>query len=156
MPYPADVKKRPIIPRLNGGPQTILMVQDVPRSMAFYRDILRLEVLDGDPERYVEFDLGDGGLLLLVKHDGSIAPMAVDIVKSQAATLTFSIAMEGYEHWKSWFAKKQIEIERETKWIHGGRSLYVRDPDGRRLELKTPPALTPPKPKEEKKEEKKG
>jgi catechol 2,3-dioxygenase-like lactoylglutathione lyase family enzyme len=152
--YPEIVKKRPIIPRLNGGPQTILLVEDVPRTMAFYRDILRLEVMDGDPERYVEFDLGDGGLLLLVKREGSIAPMAMERVKDETSTLTFSIATEGYEHWKTWFGKKQIEIEREAKWIHGGRSLYVRDPDGRRLELKTPPVVAPPKPKAEPPKEK--
>ena len=145
------MKKRPIIPRLNGGPQTILLVEDVPRSLAFYRDVLRLEVMDSDPERYVEFDLGDGGLLLLVKRDGSIAPMAMDRVRDQTTTLTFSIATEGYEHWKKWFGLRQVEVAREAKWIHGGRSLYVRDPDGRQLELKTPPTLAPPKPKEEKK-----
>jgi catechol 2,3-dioxygenase-like lactoylglutathione lyase family enzyme len=141
------VKKRPIIPRLNGGPQTILLVEDVPRTMVFYRDVLRLEVLDGDPERYVEFDLGDGGLLLLVKRGGSIAPMTVDAVKGQAATLTFSIATEGYARWKKWLAKREVAIEHEATWVHGGRSLYVRDPDGRRLELKTPAAVTAPKAK---------
>jgi catechol 2,3-dioxygenase-like lactoylglutathione lyase family enzyme len=148
------VKKRPIIPRLNGGPQTILLVEDVPRTMVFYRDILRLEVMDGDPERYVEFDLGDGGLLLLVKREGSIAPMALERIKDETSTLTFTIALEGYEHWKTWLGKKQVAIEREAKWIHGGRSIYVRDPDGRRLELKTPPAVAPPKPKAEPPKEK--
>ena len=35
--------------------------------------------------------------------------------------------------------------DRETKWIHGGQSLYVRDPDGRRIEFKTPGVVVPPK-----------
>ena len=69
------MKKRPVIPRLDGGPQTILLVEEVVRSVAFYRDQLRLDLKDGDTDRYAEFDSGDGGALLLVKRDGTIAPM---------------------------------------------------------------------------------
>ncbi len=148
------VKKRPIIPRLNGGPQTVLLVENVERSLAFYRDSLRLEVLDGDAGRYTEFDLGDGGLLVIVKREGSIAPMALDAAAKTPPTLTFSIATEGYDTWRKWLAKCGVAIEHETKWVHGGRSIYVRDPDGRRLEFKTPPVLSPAKPKPEPAKEK--
>ena len=77
----ASMKKRPAIPRLDGGPQTILLVEDVERSVAFYEGDLLLEKRDGDTDRYVEFDTGDGGVLLIVKREGSIAPMAAGLAE---------------------------------------------------------------------------
>ena len=138
------MKKRPAIPRLDGGPQTILLVEEVARSVAFYRDHLRLELNDGDTDRYAEFDSGDGGALLLVKRDGTIAPMATKAMAGTANALTFTVEDEGYEAWKKWLVKRGVEIDREAKWIHGGRSLFVRDPDGRRIEFKTAPVVRAP------------
>lgn len=134
------MKKRPAIPRLDGGPQTILLVDDVARTGEFYQEILRLEFKDGDGDRYLEFDPGDGGALLIVKREGSIAPMASVAAAGSPATLTFSITNDAYATWRKWLAKSGVEIAQETKWIHGGRSLYVIDPDGRRVEFKTPPS----------------
>jgi len=144
--YLVQVKKRPAIPRLDGGPQTILLVEDLARSVEFYAESLRMEMKDGDTGRYAEFEAGDGGVLLLVKQDGSIAPVAAAAAPNAAVPLTFTIPLEGCEAWKKWLVKRGVPIERETRWVHGGRSLYVRDPDGRRLEFKTPPVAEPPKP----------
>ena len=138
------MKKRPAIPHLDGAPQTILLVEDVERSAAFYSGDLRLEKRDSDTDRYVEFDTGDGGMLLILKREGSIAPMALGAAEKTPNTLTFTVEDEGYEAWKKWLTKRNIPIERETRWIHGGRSLFVRDPDSRRIEFKTPPVERPP------------
>jgi catechol 2,3-dioxygenase-like lactoylglutathione lyase family enzyme len=140
------MRKRPAIPRLDGGPQTVLLVEDVERSIAFYGSSLQLVRRDGDTGRYAEFDTGDGGVLVLVKRDGSIAPMALPAADEAPVTLTFAIDLTGYETWKRWFAQCGVAVERETQWIHGGKSLFVRDPDGRRLEFKTPPLIAPPHP----------
>lgn len=140
------MRKRPAIPRLDGGTQTVLLVEDVERAVEFYGRSLMLQRKDGDPGRYAEFDTGDGGVLVLVKREGSIAPMVLPAISDDKVTLTFAIAADGGEAWKKWFAKCGVAIERETKWIHGGRSLFVRDPDGRRLEFKTPPSELPPQP----------
>jgi len=138
-------KKRPVIPRLDGGPQTVLLVEDVERAVAFYRDTLRLALKDGDTDRYAEFDAGEGGMLVLVKREGSIAPMAADAAAGDRVTLSFTVAEDGFASWRKWLAAR-VPVERETKWIHGGRSLFIRDPDGRRIEFKTPPQIAPPKP----------
>lgn len=140
------MRKRPAIPRIDGGPQTVLLVDDVERAVEFYGKSVMLQPRDGDAGRYAEFDTGDGGVLVLVKREGSIAPMAMSAAEDAPATLTFTIDETGYETWKKWFAKCGVPIERETTWIHGGRSLFVRDPDRRRLEFKTPPSQVPPKP----------
>jgi catechol 2,3-dioxygenase-like lactoylglutathione lyase family enzyme len=34
--------------------------------------------------------------------------------------------------------RRGVEIAQEIKWVHGGRSLFVFDPDGRRIEFKAP------------------
>ena len=153
----SSMKKRPAIPRLDGGPQTILLVEEVERSVAFYGEKLRLERRDGDTDRYVEFDTGDGGVLLILKREGSIAPRVGEGKAGVVNSLTFTVEDEGFEAWKKWLGKKGVEIEREAKLIHGGRSLVVRDPDGRRVEFKTPASLRapsrPPMPIERKKEE---
>ena len=138
------MKRRPAIPRLDGGPQTIHLVEDVARSIAFYQDYLRLEKRDGDTDRYVEFDSGDGGVLLIVKRDGSIAPMAKPTMVGAPSSLTFTVEEKGFESWKKWLGKKGVEVEREGRLVHGGRSLVVRDPDGRRIEFKTPPSVSAP------------
>lgn len=138
------MKKRPAIPRLDGGPQTVLLVEDVVRSVAFYRDHLRLDLKDGDTDRYAEFDTGDGGVLVIVKREGSIAPMATHAAAGSPRTLTFTVEDDGFDAWKKWLVKREVEIEREAKLVHGGRSLFVRDPDGLRIEFKTPASVKAP------------
>ncbi len=122
----------------------MLLVDDVERTAVFYAQTVLLERRDGDTGRFAEFDTGDGGVLVIVKRDGSIAPMAADAAAGEGATLTFGITNEGFDTWKKWFGKCGVPIERDAKWVHGGRSLFVRDPDGRRLEFKTPRAVVPP------------
>jgi catechol 2,3-dioxygenase-like lactoylglutathione lyase family enzyme len=131
------VKKRPKIPR-GEGPQTILLVEDVGRTAEFYQEVMRFEAKDGDGERYVEFETVGGGALLVVQREGSIAPMASVAAAGAPATLSFAVDAEGYDAWKKWMKKRGVPIDQETRWIHGGRSLYVLDPDGRRIEFKAP------------------
>lgn len=141
------MKKRPAIPRLEGGPQTILLAEDVERMAEFYRKNLQLQFRDGDKGRYAEFDMGDSGVLLLVQREGSIAPMAqAAIPGGPAKPITFAIPQEGYDGWRQWLEKRGVPILRETRWVHGGQSLYLQDPDGRTLELKTPALLAAPRP----------
>ncbi len=144
------MKKRPIIPSLDGGPKTVLLVDDVERSTAFYRDNLQMGHCDGDPCRYAEMDAGESGILVLVKRAGTIAPMLAPNAISEAGlgtarAISFTIHTDEYDNWKRWLTARHVSIDRETKWIHGGKSLYILDPDGRRLEFKTPPKMSPPK-----------
>ncbi|MEY2878149.1 MAG: hypothetical protein RLZZ15_529 [Verrucomicrobiota bacterium] len=138
------MKKRPAIPRLDGGPQTILLVEDLAAAIAFYGQALRLEQCEADDNRFVKFDSGDGGELLLLKRDGSIAPMAADAAAGANNALTFLVDESGLGLWKGWLTRRGVAIDREAKWVHGGRSLFVRDPDGRRIEFKTPGTVKPP------------
>ena len=40
------------VPRINGVIETILYVDDLPQGVAFYRDIMGLEPMIGDPASY--------------------------------------------------------------------------------------------------------
>ena len=43
-----------------------------------------------------------------------------------------------FEGWRTRFLELGIAIDAENQWDRGGRSLYVRDPDGHSVELATP------------------
>ncbi len=133
-----------MIPRLDSGPQTLVLVENVERSVDFYCDVLRLELRDGDSDRYAELDSGDGGVLLVVKREGTIAPMVAAALPDSPKGLTFIVEDAGFESWKKWLTKREVEIEREAKLIHGGRTMIVRDPDKRRVEFKTAAVVKPP------------
>jgi hypothetical protein len=98
------IKKRSAIPRLDGGPQSILLVEEVARTGEFHQDVLRLEFKDGD-----------GGALLIVKREGSIAPTASVAAAGSPATLTFSITNDAYATWRKWLVKSGVEIAQKTK-----------------------------------------
>lgn len=134
------MKKRPTISRLDGGAQAILLVENVARTARFYQEDLRLEVKDGDGVRYVELVTDDNATLLIVQREGSIAPLVSVAAAGAPATLTFAITADAYGRWKQWLTKRGVEIAQEIKWAHGGRSLYVLDPDGHRIEFKSPSA----------------
>ena len=67
----------PAAPRINGVVETILYVDDLARAAAFYRDVLGLERIAGDAERFQVFDTGASRVLLLFKRGGTLMPTTV-------------------------------------------------------------------------------
>jgi catechol 2,3-dioxygenase-like lactoylglutathione lyase family enzyme len=131
-------------PSINGVIETILYVDDLPRAVAFYREVLGLTVMKGDPARFQALDSGGGRVLLLFKRGGTLAPTRVTggVIPPHDGTgphhIGFAIAVENYAPWKERLVERSVKIESETTWDRGGRSLYFRDPDGHLLELITP------------------
>lgn len=131
-------------PRLEGIVESVLYVDDLPRAVAFYRDVLGLEPMTGDAARFQSFRVCDRQVLLLFKRGGTLQPTAVPggIIPPHDGAgphhLGFAIAPEAYERWIGRLGDSGIRIESETKWERGGRSLYFRDPDGHLVELITP------------------
>lgn len=70
--------------------------------------------------------------------------MATQAMAGTAKALTFTAEDDGYEAGKKWLVRRGVEIDREAKGIRGGRSLWVRDPDGRRIEFKTAAVVKAP------------
>lgn len=131
-------------PAIEGIVESILYVDDLPRAVAFYRDLVELEPMTGDATRFQAFKAGAAQVLLLFKRGGTIEPTPVPggVIPPHDGSgphhIGFAIGAESYEPWKQRLAGAGVAIESETHWPRGGRSLYFRDPDGHLLELITP------------------
>lgn len=131
-------------PAIEGIVETVLYVGDLPRAIAFYRDVLGLPLMTGDPERFQTFKAGGRQVLLLFRQGTTLEPAPVPggIIPPHDGCgplhIGFAIAHEAYEPWLERLRELGIKIESETTWPRGGRSLYFRDPDQHLLELITP------------------
>lgn len=131
-------------PPIQGIVETILYVDDMARAVAFYREVLGLEPMTGDPARFQSFAVGGRQVLLLFKRGGTLTPTTVPggIIPPHDGSgphhIGFAVTKEAYEEWRGRLTERGIVIEGEAGWPRGGRSLYFRDPDGHLLELVTP------------------
>lgn len=131
-------------PAIEGIVETVLYVADMARATAFYRDELGLEPMTGDVVRFQSFKAGPRQVLLLFKRGGTLQPTQVPggVIPPHdgggSHHLGFAVTPTAYDAWLVRLRERGIAIESETKWERGGRSLYIRDPDGHLLELITP------------------
>jgi catechol 2,3-dioxygenase-like lactoylglutathione lyase family enzyme len=51
--------------------------------------------------------------------------------------VAFAVAPEEMAGWRQHLCRRQVAIEREIAWPHGGDSIYFRDPAGNSVELAT-------------------
>jgi len=131
-------------PAVTGIIESILYTDDLPRATAFYRAVLGLEPMTGDPARFQALRAGAAQVLLLFKRGATLEPMALPggVIPPHDGQgphhIGFAIAAADYGGWKERLAAAGIAIESEVRWERGGRSLYFRDPDGHAVELVTP------------------
>ena len=131
------------LPPVTGVIETCIHVDDIERSMRFYRDIFGFEPLEHDA-RFCGFPVANGQMLLLFKKGASTQPIAFPggIIPPHGGSgqlhLAFSIAAADYDPWRAWLEEKGIAIKSEVTWPRGGRSIYFRDPDQHLVELATP------------------
>jgi catechol 2,3-dioxygenase-like lactoylglutathione lyase family enzyme len=132
-------------PALTGVVESILYVDDLPRATAFYRDVLGLPPLTGEPTRFQALAAGPGQVLLLFRRGATLEPLTLlgvgTIPPHDGAGphhIGLGIPAAAYESWREHLRASGVEIESETTWARGGRSLYFRDPDGHAVELVTP------------------
>jgi catechol 2,3-dioxygenase-like lactoylglutathione lyase family enzyme len=122
--------------RVRGIDHVVLNVADVERSMAWYRDRLGLQ-----PLRYEQWKRGEAPFLSMRLSDTSI----IDLVAADRTG-------ENVDHVALWVegpledlvASGQFDVVRGPMDIFGaqgqGPGLYVRDPDGNLVELKSYPS----------------
>ena len=123
--------------------ETALSVDDMERAVAFYRDVLGLRPMGGNA-RLTPIDAGEGSVLLLFLRGASADGVAYPggrIPPHDGAGpmhVAFAVVADAFAHWLARFAALGIEVEVVNTWSRGGRSAYVRDPDGHSVELATP------------------
>jgi catechol 2,3-dioxygenase-like lactoylglutathione lyase family enzyme len=133
--------------RVGGIVEAALYVADVPRSVAFYRDLFEFEV---EVENELIGVLRVPGRQALILFAHAIAtqpaitpPNAVDgTIPSHGGSgrmhVAFSITPSDLEPWKQRLVERGVTIDGVVRWKRGGTSLYFRDPDEHLVELITP------------------
>jgi catechol 2,3-dioxygenase-like lactoylglutathione lyase family enzyme len=123
--------------------ETALYVDDMERAVAFYRDVLGMRPM-GIGARLTPMDAGEGTVLLLFRRGATVAGSEFPggrIPPHDGAGpihVAFGVAMDELERWEARLAGLGVEVESRVHWERGGRSLYLRDPDGHSVELVTP------------------
>lgn len=120
-----------------------LRVKDLPRMVAFYQEVLGLEIVRAYPKivflKAGELDspLGRGGHpQLLVLFDREIP---LDITLTTLDHLAFEILLEQYAAERERLQAMRLELRErvwsgEWTWLRG-RSLFFDDPEGNTIEL---------------------
>lgn len=131
------------VPAIRRVVETALYVEDMSRAVAFYRDALGLVPMSVG-ERLSAFDAG-GATVLLLFHRGATRegfrwPGGFIPPHDGAGPLhvAFAIEPEAFVAWEVALMARGVPIESRVAWERGGRSLYLRDPDGHSVELVTP------------------
>lgn len=131
------------MPQLEGVLETALYVDDKPRSVAFFRDVMGMAIVR-DEDRLTAFDAGGQSILLVFARqaslDGEDTPGGHIPGHDGAGPLhmAFKVAAEDYETWRDHLRSADVPELSEVTWPTGGRSYYFKDPDGHVLEIATP------------------
>ena len=131
------------MPRIDGLLETALYVDDMARSVAFFRDLMGLTPML-ETERLTAFDAGRKGVLLVFRRGASTEDMPSERGTvaghdgSGPLHMAFAIAEDSYDEWHRHLVAAGVKIRSEMRWPRGGRSLYFEDPDGHVLEVATP------------------
>ena len=117
---------------------TLLQVFDMPRSVAFYRDVLGFTIVsqseDGENFHWALLKLGEAALMLNTAYEEDERPVAPEPARLTAhgdTVLYFSCnnVHEVYEH----LSKLGWEAQRPQQAEYGMWQVYTTDPDGFQL-----------------------
>jgi len=116
-----------------------LLSSDVERTIRFYQDLLEFplteifENRDYEGSNHFFFDIGNGNLLAFFDFPGlDLGPYAE--VLGGLHHVAISVERATWEHLRDKLDRAGVEYVTES-----GSSLYLRDPDGARLELLADP-----------------
>src|SRR5947208_2805548 len=104
--------------------ETAIYVDDLGHAEAFYRGVLGLEPIAHEAGRHVFFRVGKEDVLLVFNPERTIQG---DQVAPHGARgpghFAMGIPPESLDAWRDRLQHLGVEIEAETTWPHGGRSL---------------------------------
>jgi catechol 2,3-dioxygenase-like lactoylglutathione lyase family enzyme len=123
--------------------ETSLYVDDLTRSIGFYRRIFGFDSLMADG-RFCALNVSGQQVLLLFLKRGTTEPIATPggVIPPHDGDgrthLAFAISLEDETAWTEHLKAAGVTIESRVAWPRGGFSLYFRDPDAHLLELVSP------------------
>ena len=130
-------------PPIGGVIETALYVDDLARSLEFYRGLFGFTVAMEPVDRMVALHVTDEQVLLLFKKGASreaiVSPFGTIPPHDGDGHLhvAFGVRPTDIDAWERRLRGAGVEIESVIDWPEGGRSLYFRDPDDHAIELKT-------------------
>ena len=126
--------------KVTGADHTNWRVRDLDASLRFYRDVLGLV-----PFGLEEYHRGERPLVSLRVTEGFILHLTPDPAYNRPSTGGYdhlALVVEGAQRdeFAAHLENRGVEIEKKFDSITGARgegpALYIRDPDGYRIELK--------------------
>lgn len=128
--------------RLDRILESALYVADVGVSRTFYTGVMGGEVML-DTHRLAALAIGGESVLLLFQRGATEEALATPggLVPGHGARgvqhLAFAVPADSLPPWEARLRAAGVAIESTVDWPGGGRSLYLRDPDGHSIELVT-------------------
>ena len=126
---------------IRGLAETVLMVQDMQASLAFYRDLLGLQVISPvDFKGSVFLQAGTGrayitNMIVLAPAKAETPPFA----KPQTLHhIGFEVDGETFDAEVARFQSLGIEVRDGKHPLFPSRTVYITDPDGNEVELIAP------------------
>lgn len=125
------------IPRLDGVVEVALYVDQIERSVRFYRNVFGFDVIATD-ERLHALGVAGRQVLLVCQKTASAKLAAGSHYADGEQHVAFAVPAADFDAWRARLDAQGVSIEETRAWERGGRSVYFRDPDRHLIELVTP------------------
>jgi len=131
------------MPKITGLLETALYADDMPRTVAFYEQVLGLTAMERG-KRLTALDAGRQGVLLICQRGASVNDMPSEdgLIPGHDGSgpvhMAFAIPAGSYAEWRAHLVSHDVAITGEVTWPAGGQSVYFNDPDHHVIELATP------------------
>lgn len=121
----------------------LIQVFDMPKSLAFYRDVLGFKVMQdsgqSDNSGWVMLRLNDAVLMLNTQYEDHDRPADPDSIRTLAHEDTcfyFAVADPGAVY--KYLRERGLETDPPSIAPYGMKQLYLHDPDGYNLCFQSP------------------
>jgi catechol 2,3-dioxygenase-like lactoylglutathione lyase family enzyme len=109
-------------PQLSGLLEVALYVNDVDRSVRFYRELFGFEVIDSG-DRLCALGIGRSALLLICQRTASANLDVGSHYGDGEQHIAFAVSAAALPAWQTTLEQQGVTIEYVREWDRGGRSV---------------------------------